>query len=145
KWQPVPTSCDLLGRCLPETNLLLSRSTCSVLRGASRQIRVPWIGRSATSRGGAGRSDTEPLVNEDRRYEEATAHHRNRVRGATPGALRRGVRNGGRLMFPTAVALPLALLPIVSLLVTLRWMAFTSDRLAGLGSEYALPTVPCSR
>jgi hypothetical protein len=29
-------------------------------------------------------------------------------------------------MFPTAVALPLALLPIVSLLVTLRWMAFTS-------------------
>jgi hypothetical protein len=29
-------------------------------------------------------------------------------------------------MFPTAVALPLALLPIVSLLVTLRWMAFPS-------------------
>ena len=33
---------------------------------------------------------------------------------------------GGRLMFPTAVALPLAFLPIVSLLVTLRRRAFMS-------------------
>ncbi|MDX6408638.1 MAG: hypothetical protein QOE13_1709 [Gaiellaceae bacterium] len=29
-------------------------------------------------------------------------------------------------MFPTAIALPLALLPIVSLLATLRWMALSS-------------------
>lgn len=29
-------------------------------------------------------------------------------------------------MFPMAVALPLALLPIVSLIATLRWMAFSS-------------------
>jgi hypothetical protein len=29
-------------------------------------------------------------------------------------------------MFPMAVALPLALLPIVSLLATLRWMAFST-------------------
>jgi hypothetical protein len=30
-------------------------------------------------------------------------------------------------MFPTAVALPLALLPIVSLLATLRWMAVSTS------------------
>ena len=29
-------------------------------------------------------------------------------------------------MFPVAVALPLALLPIVSLLATLRWIALSS-------------------
>jgi hypothetical protein len=29
-------------------------------------------------------------------------------------------------MFPMAVALPLALLPIVSLMATLRWMAVSS-------------------
>jgi hypothetical protein len=29
-------------------------------------------------------------------------------------------------MFPMAVALPLALLPIVSLLATLRWMALST-------------------
>jgi hypothetical protein len=29
-------------------------------------------------------------------------------------------------MFPIAVALPLALLPIVSLMATLRWMAVSS-------------------
>ena len=29
-------------------------------------------------------------------------------------------------MFPLAVALPLALLPVVSLLVTLRWMAVSA-------------------
>jgi hypothetical protein len=29
-------------------------------------------------------------------------------------------------MFPVAIALPLALLPIVSLLATLRWMAVSS-------------------
>jgi hypothetical protein len=31
-------------------------------------------------------------------------------------------------MFPLAVAVPLALLPIVSLSVTLRWMAVSSGR-----------------
>ena len=30
------------------------------------------------------------------------------------------------MMFPMAIALPLALLPIVSLMATLRWMAFSS-------------------
>jgi hypothetical protein len=30
-------------------------------------------------------------------------------------------------MFPLAAALPLALLPIVSLLVTLRWMAVSTS------------------
>ena len=30
------------------------------------------------------------------------------------------------MMFPVAVALPLALLPIVSLMATLRWMALSS-------------------
>jgi hypothetical protein len=30
-------------------------------------------------------------------------------------------------MFPMAVALPLALLPIVSLIATLRWMALASS------------------
>ena len=30
------------------------------------------------------------------------------------------------MMFPMALALPLALLPIVSLLATLRWMAVSS-------------------
>jgi hypothetical protein len=30
-------------------------------------------------------------------------------------------------MFPMAVALPLALLPIVSLIATLRWMALSSS------------------
>jgi hypothetical protein len=30
-------------------------------------------------------------------------------------------------MFPIAVALPLALLPIVSLMATLRWMAVSSS------------------
>jgi hypothetical protein len=30
-------------------------------------------------------------------------------------------------MFPMAVALPLALLPIVSLMATLRWMAVSSS------------------
>ncbi len=29
-------------------------------------------------------------------------------------------------MFPVAIALPLAILPIVSLLATLRWMAVSS-------------------
>ena len=30
------------------------------------------------------------------------------------------------MMFPVALALPLALLPIVSLMATLRWMAVSS-------------------
>jgi len=30
-------------------------------------------------------------------------------------------------MFPMAIALPLALLPIVSLVATLRWMAISSS------------------
>jgi hypothetical protein len=31
------------------------------------------------------------------------------------------------MMFPMAIALPLALLPIVSLVATLRWMAISSS------------------
>ena len=31
------------------------------------------------------------------------------------------------MMFPMALALPLALLPIVSLMATLRWMAVSSS------------------
>jgi hypothetical protein len=31
-------------------------------------------------------------------------------------------------MFPMAIALPLALLPIVSLVATLRWMAVSTGR-----------------
>jgi hypothetical protein len=62
-------------------------------------------------------------------HEEATAHHRNRFRRTTPRALRGGLRDWGRLMLPLAVALPLALLPIVTLVGALHRMA-TSSRSA---------------
>jgi hypothetical protein len=75
---------------------------------------------------GVSRTDAaRPLLQSDA-HEEATADYRARPRGVAPRALRRDVRNGGRLMFPIAVALPLAFLPIVSLVATLRWMALSS-------------------
>ncbi len=54
---------------------------------------------------------------------QATAHNRDRLGGAPARALRRDLGRGERLMLSMAVALPLAVLPFVSLLGTLGWMA----------------------
>jgi hypothetical protein len=90
------------------------------------EIGVRSIHKQAAQRRGANRTDGARPVLETARYEEATADHRTRPRGVAPRALRRDVWDRGRLMFPMAVALPLALLPIVSLAATLRWMAVSS-------------------
>src|SRR5215210_7540525 len=72
---------------------------------------------------GVSRTDASRPVLETGRYEEATLDLGRRPRGAASRALRRDFRNGPEMMFPMALALPLALLPIVSLMATLRWMA----------------------
>jgi hypothetical protein len=55
-------------------------------------------------------------------HEEATADHRARPRRVAPRALRHRVRDW-RQVIPLAVAVPLALLPFVSLAGALRWMS----------------------
>jgi hypothetical protein len=81
--------------------------------------------QAAKARGVSRRDVTCPVLKTGR-YEEATLDLRHRPRGVAPRALQRDFRDGGEVMFPMALALPLALLPIVSLMATLRWMAVSS-------------------
>ena len=82
--------------------------------------------RQTAEQGGVSRRDAARPVEEGGRYEEATVDLRTRPRGAAPRALRRHVRDRSEVMFPLAIAVPLALLPIVSLSAALRWMALSS-------------------
>src|SRR2546425_11672309 len=101
-------------------------SGISTVTDRSREIGVRSIHRWAAQRKGVNRTDVAAPLLETGRYEEADADHRTRPRSAAPRALRRDVRDRGRLMFPLAVAIPLSLLPIASLAATLRWMAVSS-------------------
>jgi hypothetical protein len=82
------------------------------------------IHMQAATPGGAGRNDFSARMTEHRCHEEATAHHWTRLRGVAARALRRHFRD--RLMLPLAVAFPVALLPIMVLVATLRWMAIST-------------------
>ena len=95
----------------------------SIGADSARESGRPIHMQTATPRG-AGRNDFSPRMTEHRCHEEATAHHWPRRRGVAPRALRRHFRD--RLMLPLAVAFPTALLPIVVLLATLRWMALAT-------------------
>ena len=59
-------------------------------------------------------------------HEEATPHLRSRVCRVAARPLRRDVRNRGQVMLPLMLAVPLALLPFLTLLATLRRMATAS-------------------
>jgi hypothetical protein len=82
------------------------------------------IHMQAATPGGAGRNDFSTRMTEHRCHEEATAHHWTRVRGVAPRPLRHHFRD--RLMLPLAVAFPVAVLPIMVLVATLRWMALST-------------------
>ena len=101
-------------------------SSVAMPQRPSCEIGVRSIHRWAAQRKGVNRTDVGRPVLETGRYEEADADHRAGPRSVAPRALRRDVRDGGRLMFPLAVAIPLSLLPIASLAATLRWMAVSS-------------------
>jgi hypothetical protein len=86
------------------------------------------IYRQTADERGVSRTDAAQPVEESGGYEEATVDHGTRPSRFAPRALRRHVRDRSRLMFPLAVAIPLAFLPIVSLSAALRWMAVSSGR-----------------
>src|SRR5437773_631132 len=88
--------------------------------------RAHAIHRQPARHEGVSRTDLSPQLREGDGHEEATPDHWSCSSSLGPSALRRALRDEGRLMFPVAVALPLALLPIVSLLATFRWMALSS-------------------
>src|SRR5919199_4240635 len=89
----------------------------------SRGPRARWsFHLQAERRGRESRNDLARLVSENRRHEEATVHLSAGHRAPAPRGAR-GRHRDGRLMLSTAVALPLALLPLVSLVGTLGWMA----------------------
>lgn len=103
----------------PCTFGLTALTAVPIARESGRPIHM----QTATP-GGAGRNDFSPRITEHRCHEEATAHHWTRPRGVAPRALRRHFRD--RLMLPLAVAFPVALLPIMVLLVTLRLMVLST-------------------
>jgi hypothetical protein len=84
------------------------------------------IHRQTAGGRGVSRTDAAWPVRESGRYEEATVDLRTCPRSVAPRALRRALRHRSQVMFPLAVAVPLALLPIVSLSAALRWMALSS-------------------
>jgi len=75
---------------------------------------------------GVSRTDLLGAVRDSNAHEEASNDHRAHPRRTRSSAVRRGLRNRGEVMIPLVAALPLALLPIVSLVSTLRWMAVSS-------------------
>src|SRR5262245_17757100 len=92
-------------------------------RSRARSSFRQWAAPGSTE----DRRDFDRPVVESAGHEEATAHNRDRPRGAPARPLRRDLRHGGRLMLSLAVALPLAVLPVVSLLGALGWMATSSQ------------------
>src|SRR5207302_11302976 len=79
--------------------------------------------RQAAPRSRENRNDLARPVTENHGHEEATVHRAHPRGAADSGRARRDHAVGRQLMLSLAVALPLAFLPIVSLVVTLRWMA----------------------
>jgi hypothetical protein len=94
------------------------------LRASSARESGRPIHMQTATPGGAGRNDFSTRMTEHRCHEEATAHHWTRVRGVAPRPLRHHFRD--RLMLPLAVAFPVAVLPIMVLVATLRWMALST-------------------